>query len=141
MLYIIEIAYIFALYIIIKPVFFKVLTELLRLHGYSYLTNEMMLSFFGNFDVIVILLFMFFTTGILGSILYGYMYDATEDTTKYKIGINYEPNTTEISLMSEANLEYQVYEDKNTLMNKVLYCFAKCGLIFFSKEFFTRYDI
>ena len=47
--------------------------------------------------------------------LYGYMYDATEDTTKYKIGINYEPNTTEISLMSEANLEYQVYEEKNTL--------------------------
>lgn len=48
--------------------------------------------------------------------LYGYMYDNTEDTTKYKIGINYEPNTTEISLMSEANLEYQVYEDKNTLI-------------------------
>lgn len=47
--------------------------------------------------------------------MYGYMYDATEDTTKYKIGINYEPNTTEISLMSEANLEYQIYEDKNTL--------------------------
>lgn len=47
--------------------------------------------------------------------LYGYMYDTTEDTTKYKIGINYEPNTTEISLMSEANLEYQVYEEKNTL--------------------------
>ena len=49
--------------------------------------------------------------------LYGYMYDSTEDTTKYKIGINYEPNTTEISLMSEANLEYQVYEDKNTLID------------------------
>lgn len=49
--------------------------------------------------------------------LYGYMYDATEDTTKYKIGINYEPNTTEISLMSEANLEYQVYKDKNTLID------------------------
>lgn len=49
--------------------------------------------------------------------LYGYMYDATEDTTKYKIGINYEPNTTEISLMSEANLEYIVYEDKNTLID------------------------
>ena len=49
--------------------------------------------------------------------LYGYMYDATEDTTKYKIGINYEPNTTEISLMSEANLEYQVYEDENTLID------------------------
>ena len=49
--------------------------------------------------------------------LYGYMYDATEDTTKYKIGINYEPNTTEISLMSEANLEYQVYEDKNALID------------------------
>ena len=49
--------------------------------------------------------------------LYGYMYDATEDTTKYKIGINYEPNTTEISLMSEANLEYKIYEDKNTLID------------------------
>lgn len=49
--------------------------------------------------------------------LYGYMYDATEDTTKYKIGINYEPNTTEISLISEANLEYIVYEDKNTLID------------------------
>ena len=75
LLYIIEIVYIYALYMIIKPVFFKVLTGLLHLHGYSYLTNEMMLSFFGNFDVIVILLLMFFTTGILGSILYGYMYE------------------------------------------------------------------
>ena len=49
--------------------------------------------------------------------LYGYMYDNTEDTTKYKIGINYEPNTTEISLMSEANLEYEIYDDKNTLID------------------------
>ena len=49
--------------------------------------------------------------------LYGYMYDATEDSTKYKIGIDYELNTTEISLMSEANLEYIVYEDKNTLID------------------------
>ena len=49
--------------------------------------------------------------------LYAYMYEDAEDTTKYKIGINYEPNTTEISLMSEANLEYQVYEDKNTLID------------------------
>lgn len=49
--------------------------------------------------------------------LYGYMYDATEDSTKYKIGINYEPNTTEISLMSEANLEYEIYKDKNTLID------------------------
>ena len=49
--------------------------------------------------------------------LYGYMYDTTEDTTKYKIGINFEPNTTEISLMSEANLDYKIYEDKNTLID------------------------
>lgn len=49
--------------------------------------------------------------------LYAYMYEDAEDTTKYKIGINYEPNITEISLMSEANLEYQVYEDKNTLID------------------------
>lgn len=44
--------------------------------------------------------------------LYAYMYESTEDVSKYLIGVNYKPNTTEISLMSEANLDYQVYDDK-----------------------------
>ena len=47
--------------------------------------------------------------------LYAYMYESTEEVAKYSIGVNYEPNTTEISLMSEANLDYIVYDDKDTL--------------------------
>lgn len=47
--------------------------------------------------------------------LYAYMYEDAEDVHKYLIGINYEPNMTEVSLMNEANLEYLVYEDKNAL--------------------------
>ena len=48
---------------------------------------------------------------------YAYTYEAMEEDTKYLIGINYEPNTTEISLMDEVNLEYKVYEDKDELEN------------------------
>lgn len=47
--------------------------------------------------------------------LYAYMYESADDTTKYLIGINYEPNTTEITLMEEVNLEYEVYDDKESL--------------------------
>lgn len=47
--------------------------------------------------------------------LYAYMYEDAEVATKYLIGINYEPNMTEVSLMDEANLEYKVYDDKSTL--------------------------
>ena len=47
--------------------------------------------------------------------LYAYIYEGTEDVDKYLIGINYEPNMTEISLMDEANLEYEVYENENAL--------------------------
>lgn len=49
--------------------------------------------------------------------LYAYMYESTDDATKYSIGINYEPNTTEVTLMEEANLEYKVYDDKESLAN------------------------
>lgn len=47
--------------------------------------------------------------------LYAYIYESSEDTSKYLIGINYEPNTTEITLMEEVNLEAKVYEDKEAL--------------------------
>lgn len=47
--------------------------------------------------------------------LYAYVYESAEDTTKYVIGINYQPNTTEITLMEEAHLEAKVYEDKEAL--------------------------
>lgn len=47
--------------------------------------------------------------------LYAYIYESADEATKYLIGINYEPNTTEVSLMDEANLEYRVYEDKEAL--------------------------
>lgn len=47
--------------------------------------------------------------------LYAYMYESTEDASKYLIGVNYKPNTTEISLMEEAYLEAKVYDDKEAL--------------------------
>lgn len=47
--------------------------------------------------------------------LYAYMYESTEDATRYVIGVNYQPNTTEITLMEEVNLEAKVYEDKEAL--------------------------
>ena len=47
--------------------------------------------------------------------LYAYIYEFTDEATKYLIGINYKPNTTEITLMSDANLEYHVYDNKEAL--------------------------
>lgn len=47
--------------------------------------------------------------------LYGNIYEGAEEADKYLIGINYTPNTTEISLMDEANLEYEVYKDKSEM--------------------------
>lgn len=47
--------------------------------------------------------------------LYAYMYESTEDTSKYMIGVDYQPNTTEVTLMDEVNLEVKVYEDKEAL--------------------------
>ena len=47
--------------------------------------------------------------------LYAYIYESTEDTSNYMIGLNYEPNTTEVTLLEEANLEAKVYDDKNSL--------------------------
>jgi len=42
--------------------------------------------------------------------LYAYMFDNMEDTT-YMIGVNYEMNSIESSLVDEANLEVKYYED------------------------------
>ena len=47
--------------------------------------------------------------------MYADIYESTDDSMKYLIGINYEPNMTEITLMDEANLEYRVYDDKKAL--------------------------
>lgn len=47
--------------------------------------------------------------------LYAYMYESTEETTRYVIGVNYQPNTTEITFMEEVHLEAKVYEDKEAL--------------------------
>lgn len=47
--------------------------------------------------------------------LYAYIYESTDDTTKYLIGVNYQPNTTEMTLMEEVYLEAKVYEDKEAL--------------------------
>lgn len=44
--------------------------------------------------------------------LYAYMYEEAGDDNKYLIGVNYNLNTTEESLMSESNLEYREYKDK-----------------------------
>ena len=47
--------------------------------------------------------------------LYAYIYEGVEDASKYLIGVDYQPNTTEITLMEEANLEAKVYDDKEVL--------------------------
>ena len=47
--------------------------------------------------------------------LYVYMYESADNSNKYLIGINYEPNNVEISLMNDTNLDYEVYSDKEAL--------------------------
>lgn len=47
--------------------------------------------------------------------MYAYIFESTDDETKYLIGVNYTPNMTEITLMDEAYLEAKVYEDKKAL--------------------------
>ena len=47
--------------------------------------------------------------------LYVYMYESADNSNKYLIGINYEPNNVEISLMNDTNLDYEVYSDKESL--------------------------
>ena len=49
--------------------------------------------------------------------LYAYMYEITDDETKYVVGVDYKLNTTEISIMDKANLEAKDYEDRNELEN------------------------
>lgn len=63
--------------------------------------------------LITLLLFPFLIPVMI--FMYAYMYEDADNVSRYLIGINYEPNTTEISLMDEANLDYKVYRDKNTL--------------------------
>ena len=47
--------------------------------------------------------------------LYAYMYESTGDEAKYLIGVNYKPNTTEVTLMDESNLEAKIYNNKEEL--------------------------
>lgn len=47
--------------------------------------------------------------------LYAYMYESTDDVSKYTIGINYEANNVELTLMDEVNLKPIKYEDKKAL--------------------------
>ena len=47
--------------------------------------------------------------------LYGYMYDSIGEDINYLIGVNYELNTTELSLLDEAILEAKFYNNKNDL--------------------------
>ena len=63
--------------------------------------------------LITLLLFPFLIPVMI--FMYAYMYEDTDNVSRYLIGINYELNTTEVSLMDEANLDYKVYSDKNTL--------------------------
>ena len=63
--------------------------------------------------LVTLLLFPFLIPVMI--FMYAYMYEDTDNVSRYLIGINYEPNTTEVSLMDEVNLDYKVYSDKNTL--------------------------
>lgn len=47
--------------------------------------------------------------------LYAFMYDSAEDIERYVIGVDYQPNTTEISLLGEAHLDIQKYSDKKEM--------------------------
>ena len=43
------------------------------------------------------------------------MYETVDEANKYLIGVNYELNTTEITLMNEANLDANYYDGKEAL--------------------------
>ena len=47
--------------------------------------------------------------------LYAYMYEGQLEENDYMIGVNYEPNSTEISFLDEANLKVKVYSDKKKM--------------------------
>ena len=47
--------------------------------------------------------------------LYSYMYESTNDSVRYSIGINYEPNMMEISILDEVNLDYVVVNELEEL--------------------------
>lgn len=47
--------------------------------------------------------------------LYAYMYEATDEDVKYLVGVNYDLNMTEISIMDDVNLESKKYDDKEAL--------------------------
>lgn len=47
--------------------------------------------------------------------LYAFMYDSADDIKRYVIGVDYQPNTTEISLLDESHLDIQKYSDKKEM--------------------------
>ena len=69
-LYLVQLIYIMAVFLILKPFYTFIITGLLRQKGYSYLTSELMLPFFTNPFVIAVILCLIF----LMCIVYGGLY-------------------------------------------------------------------
>lgn len=75
-LYVIQMLYIMGVFYILKPFYTFIISSLLHQKGYSYLTSELMFSFFADPLVIVVLLCLIFFTCIVygGGYIFSYQY-------------------------------------------------------------------
>lgn len=89
------------------------------MHSIKITIRKELRSIFRDRKTLVTLLFFPIMIPVM-IFLYAYMYESVEDVNKYSIGINYEANTTELSLMNEANLEVVQYDNKEEMENAYL---------------------
>ena len=78
-LYIIQLIYLVTLCLVLEPFCSWILSRLLKYKGYSYLTSEMLFSFFSDPVVIITLLIMACLWAVLLAVLQAYVYQYIED--------------------------------------------------------------
>ena len=83
-LYLLEMVYLLAVYLILEKVINTVFTGLLHIKGYSYLTAEMMVAFFSSPSVILVMVGILFLVCVLVTILQLFVFEYVEQTIREK---------------------------------------------------------